>query len=132
MSPVVLSASFFINAESLNLNLAPALNADLQMPEGEILPASAPDGGSSLLLGPFSGYAPALVLAGVSFTINPAENFPNAPDPQEWTYTENGELVSGAGYWELESVPEPSPLALSLFGLSSIGWMIRRSKRTLV
>ena len=130
MTPTISSASFFIDDLSLNLNLAPGIDAYLQtMGPVEIQGTYAPDGGSGMWIGPLKGYAPALVFAGVNFTINPAENFPNAPDPQQWSYMANGMQLAGSGYWELESTPEPSTLALSLLFLSGIRWVIVDRKK---
>jgi hypothetical protein len=119
------SSSFFIPDIGLTLDLTAPLNTFLQSMGPGLAPAYAPDGGSSLLLGPFQGYEPALDLAGVSFTIDPAQNFPNAPDPQQWEYTGNNGTLSGKGYWELVPVPEPSTLALDILG-AAVFMIIRR------
>ena len=124
--PVASSSSFFIYDLALNIDLTTALNSALRPPEVGLMPAPAPDGGSSLLLGPFKGYAPALDLAGISFTINPAENFPSAPDPQQWEYTGSNGTLSGTGFWELAPVPEPSMSALWLFLLPPSWFAVRR------
>jgi hypothetical protein len=123
---VASSASFSITDLGLNLDLTAPLNTFLQSMGPGFVPAYAPDGGSSLLLGPFQGYEPALNLAGVSFTIDPAQNFPNAPDPQQWEYTGSNGTLSGKGYWELVPVPEPSTLALGTLGAAALMIVRRR------
>ena len=129
---VASSSSFHIRDLGLNLDLTAALNNALQPPGVGLAPAVAPDGGSSLWLGPFKGYAPALDLAGISFTINPAENYPSSPDPQQWQYTAGSTTLSGTGYWELVPVPEPSTSALLLFSVPPMWFAIRQLRKRTV
>jgi hypothetical protein len=128
---VASSSSFSLKNLGLTLDLAAPLNNALQPVGVGLVPALAPDGGSSLWLGPFQGNAPALTLAGINFTINPAENFPQSPDPQQWQYTGSGGPLSGTGYWELAPVPEPSTSALLLISVPPLWFAARRVRSRL-